>query len=125
MGYLGAVGALLLLAATLALARMWGGSHEAEPRVTEDGDRWRREPPERTIRFVFFVNEEPPYFWTAKMGSLVYARECKSRAENIVAMLSLETMGCYSDEPGSQHYPPPFSLMYPSRADFIGFVGNL
>lgn len=77
-----------------------------------------------TIRFVLFVNEEPPYFWTSKMGSLVYAKACKKRGDDVVAMLSLETMGCYSDEPGSQHYPPPFSMMYPSRGDFIAFIGN-
>jgi Zn-dependent M28 family amino/carboxypeptidase len=40
-------------------------------------------------------------------------------------MIALETMGYYSDADGSQHYPWPFSLLYPSRGDFIGFVGNL
>ena len=39
-------------------------------------------------------------------------------------MLSLETIGYYSDTPGSQKYPPPFSLFYPSTGKFIGFVGN-
>jgi hypothetical protein len=80
---------------------------------------------ERTVRFVAFVNEEPPYFQTEQMGSLVYARACRARGEKITAMLSLETMGCYSDAEGSQRYPPPFSLLYPSRGNFIGFVGNL
>ena len=40
-------------------------------------------------------------------------------------MISLETLGYYSDRPGSQKYPAPFSLFYPSRGDFIGFVSNL
>ena len=39
-------------------------------------------------------------------------------------MLSMETIGYFSDEPGSQHYPPPFSLFYPNRGDFIGIIGN-
>ena len=67
----------------------------------------RRDPP-RTVRLVFFVNEEPPFFTTRDMGSLHYARRCRERQERVVAMLSLETMGCFSDEEGSQQYPFPF-----------------
>jgi len=78
----------------------------------------------RTLRFVAFVNEEPPFFQGDGMGSLRYARRCRERGENVVAMLSLETMGFYSDAPGSQEYPFPLSLFYPDTADFIAFVGN-
>jgi hypothetical protein len=81
--------------------------------------------PARTVRFVAFVNEEPPYFHTEAMGSLVYARRCRERNENIVAMLSLETIGYFSDVPGSQEYPPFLSMFYPDRGDFISFVGDL
>ena len=81
--------------------------------------------PERTIRFVAFVNEEPPYFQTDEMGSRVYARRSAARRENIIAMISLETIGYYSDSENSQLYPFPFSLYYPSSGDFIGFVGNI
>ena len=80
--------------------------------------------PARTVRLVAFVNEEPPFFQTESMGSLVYARRCKARKENIVGMLSLETIGYFSDEPKSQHYPAPLSLFYPSTGNFIAFVGN-
>jgi hypothetical protein len=81
--------------------------------------------PARTIRFVAFVNEEPPYFWNEGMGSLVYAKACKARGDAIVAMLSLETLGYYRDEPGSQKYPPIVSWFYPDRGDFVAFVGDL
>ncbi len=81
--------------------------------------------PENTLRFVFFVNEEPPFFQTPIMGSFVYASELHIRGENIIAMFSLETIGYYSSEAKSQNYPFPFSLFYPDRGDFIGFVGNL
>jgi hypothetical protein len=81
--------------------------------------------PARTLRFVAFANEEPPYFQTGQMGSLVYARACKARGERITAMLALETMGFFSDAEDSQRYPPPFNLLYPSRGNFIGFIGNL
>jgi hypothetical protein len=79
----------------------------------------------RTVRFVAFVNEEPPFFRTNRMGSRRYAARSKLRGERIVAMISLETIGYYSDKKGSQHYPFPFSLFYPNRGNFIGFVGNL
>ena len=80
---------------------------------------------DRTIRFVAFVNEEPPFFQTEGMGSLVYARQCRKANESIIGMLSLETIGCYSDEKDSQHYPFPFNLIYPDTGNFIGFVGNV
>jgi hypothetical protein len=80
--------------------------------------------PDLTLRFVFFVNEEPPFFQTPDMGSTVYAKKCKENNENIVAMLSLETLGYYSDQPNSQKYPPPLSIFYPSTANFIAFVSN-
>ena len=81
--------------------------------------------PVRTVRFVAFANEEQPHFQTLAMGSWRYAQRSRARGEDVVAMLSLESMGYYSDEPGSQHYPPPLSLVYPSEGNFIGFVGNV
>ena len=80
--------------------------------------------PMRTLRFVFFVNEEPPHFQTEHMGSLLYASRCKQRNENVVAMIAMDGLGCYFDEPGTQKYPFPFSLFYPSTGNFIGIVGN-
>lgn len=77
-----------------------------------------------SIRWVFFANEEPPSFQTPAMGSYVYAKRCRERGENVVAMLSLETIGYYSDEPGSQMYPIGFHPGYPNRGDFLGFVAN-
>jgi len=78
----------------------------------------------RTIRFVTFVNEEPPHFQSDLMGSAVYARRCHQRGERIVAMLSLETIGYYSDARHSQHYPFPLGLVYPWQGNFIAFVAN-
>jgi Zn-dependent M28 family amino/carboxypeptidase len=78
----------------------------------------------RTLRVVLFANEEPPYFQTDRMGSLIYARASRKRGDHIVAMLSLETMGYYSDVKGSQKYPAPLGLLFPSRGNFIGFVSN-
>jgi hypothetical protein len=87
--------------------------------------RFAGRPIDRTLRFVAFTNEEPPYFQTPDMGSWVYASRCRKRNENIVAMLSLETIGYYTDEPGSQQYPPPYGALYPSEGNFIAVIGNV
>ena len=81
--------------------------------------------PTRTVRFVAFTNEEPPYFWSPQMGSVVYARKCREQGDHVVAMLSIESVGFFSSEPNSQHYPAGLGLFFPSRGNFIGFVGNL
>ena len=96
------------VAGMLALARLM---HEAKPA--------------RTLRFVAFVNEEPPHFKTGSMGSYRYAQRARGRNEKIVAMLSLECIGYYRDEPGSQKYPQPLSRLYPDTANFVAFAGNL
>jgi Zn-dependent M28 family amino/carboxypeptidase len=96
------------VAALLELARLMRGSQ-----------------PERTLRFVAFVNEEPPFYHSDAMGSRHYAKRSRERRENIVAMLSLETIGYYSGRPGSQRYPFPLGFFYPSTGDFVAFVANL
>jgi Zn-dependent M28 family amino/carboxypeptidase len=92
--------------------------------VLELARRFAGRPQARTIRFVTFVNEEPPFFHTPQMGSFVYAKRAQQRADRVVAMLSLETMGYYSDERGSQKYPEPIAALYPDVGNFIGFVAN-
>jgi hypothetical protein len=97
------------VAATLALARRFVG------RKTE-----------HTLRFVAFVNEEPPYFLSGEMGSLVYAGRCKAHGDKISAMISLETIGYFSDELDSQTYPSrALGAFYPTVGNFIGFVSNI
>lgn len=78
--------------------------------------------PERTLRFVAFANEEMPFFHTPEMGALRYAGKAREQNENIVGMISLETIGYFSDKAESQQYPFPLNLFYPSQGNFIGFV---
>jgi hypothetical protein len=97
------------VAATLALARRFASAK-----------------PKHTLRFVAFVNEEPPYFLSGEMGSLIYARRCKERGDKISAMISLETIGYFSDAPNSQVYPSRvLGAFYPKVGNFIGFVSNV
>ena len=105
-------------AAVLALAQRFA-ARETE----QSSPRWT---PNKTLRFVAFVNEEPPYFLSGEMGSLVYARRCKERGDKISAMISLETIGYFSDAPHSQTYPSPgLGVFYPKVGNFIGFVSNV
>ena len=97
------------VAALLALARRFSGQRQT-----------------RTIRFVAFVNEEPGHFQTQTMGSWVYANRCKSNGDRIRAMLSLETIGFFSERAGSQNYPVPgLGMIYPDAGNFIAFVGDI
>lgn len=86
----------------------------------------RNLPPARTVRFVAFTNEEPPFFQTEQMGSYRYARRCRDHNERIVAMLCLETIGYYTDDPGTQSFPHPlFGLVFPTTGNFVSFVSNV
>jgi Zn-dependent M28 family amino/carboxypeptidase len=80
--------------------------------------------PSIAVRFVAFVNEEPPFFVSGEQGSMMYARSARARGDDIRLMLSLEMLGYYRAEPGSQRYPPLFRLFYPDRGDFLGFVSD-
>ena len=93
--------------------------------ILELADRFKDKSFQHTVRFLAFVNEEPPNSMTGNMGSYVYAKKIAEDKENIIAMFSLETIGYFSDETGSQHYPPFFNLFYPKKGNFIAFVSNL
>ncbi|THB65495.1 MAG: M28 family peptidase [Desulfovibrio sp.] len=92
--------------------------------VLETARLLKDRPLECTVRFAAFTNEEPPFFMTKNMGSYVYAKQCRRNNEHIEAMLSYEMLGYYRDEPGTQSLPLIVRPFYPSRGDFIAFVGN-
>lgn len=81
------------------------------------------DPRRATLRFVFFVNEEPPFFQQeGKMGSMVYAAACP---DPIKAMLSLETLGFYSDRPNSQKIPEGVARQPGDDVgNFVALVGH-
>ncbi len=95
------------VAGLIELARLLGGQKNA-----------------RTIKFIAFANEEPPFFKTQNMGSFVYAQKAKKENKKIKATLILEMIGYYSDKIFSQRYPPILGLFFPNRANFIAVVGN-
>lgn len=78
----------------------------------------------RELRLVWFTNEEPPYYQTKNMGSFNYAQALASEGRNVVAMVSLETLGYYSDISGSQQYPGIVSAFFQNTGNFVAFIGD-
>lgn len=83
-------------------------------------------PPAQPVELVFYTLEEPPNFRSDDMGSYRHALSLKERNQNVRLMLSVEMIGYFSDEPGSQSYPlAPLSWIYPDKGNFIGLIGEL
>lgn len=85
----------------------------------------RERKPDRTIHLVAFANEEMPFFASDAMGSLNYARQLQMNDEKLLGMISLEMLGYYVDDPGTQFYPPFLEHFYPDTGNFLAFVGNV
>lgn len=85
-----------------------------------------RSPPTRAVELVAYTLEEWPHFRTENMGSAWHARSMKAANREVELMLSLEMIGYFSDEPGSQRFPfPVFGWLYPDKGNFIALVGKL
>ncbi len=77
------------------------------------------------IELALWPLEEPPNFRSPAMGSAIHANSLALRGADVRGMISLEMIGYFSDEPGSQSFPMPgMSLLYSSRGDAIVVVGN-
>lgn len=76
------------------------------------------------LQFVFYPNEEAPYFGGEGMGSLRHARALNAAGLQVKAALVLETIGYYTRDPGSQRYPAGLAQHYPSTGNFLAFVGT-
>lgn len=83
----------------------------------------------RTIRYVAFACEEPPYFNLDSMGSQYHAHQSRLRGDKIRGMLCLEMVGYYSDRDFSQSLPPGIpkwlKRFFPHRGNFLAAVGNM
>lgn len=80
---------------------------------------------QRSLRFVLFVNEEPPHFQTPTMGSFQYAKALSEAGRKVYAMLSLESIGYFSEAPKSQKFPTAaLAEAHPPVGNFIGVLGD-
>jgi Zn-dependent M28 family amino/carboxypeptidase len=88
--------------------------------------RFANIPTRRTVRFVAFSNEEPPFFQTVAMGSRIYARSCTLDPEiRVISMIAIDTIGCFSRRSGRKRIPLSGLVGLPNRPDYVAFVGNL
>lgn len=94
--------------------------------VLELARLFRERPPPGTVELVFWTLEEPPAWDTPGMGSVAHADALAAEAVPVVAALSIETVGYYRDEEGTQHFPVPLvGALYPSAGNFVALVSNL
>ncbi|TAA47447.1 M28 family peptidase [Corallincola spongiicola] len=77
------------------------------------------------VELVAYTLEEPPYFRTQEMGSYHHAESLHAQGIDVDLMISLEMIGYFSDEEGSQSYPLPlFEWIYPTKGNYIGVIGR-
>ena len=123
------------VAALLALARMMTDNMTRNMAGKMTG-KMAGGRPRRTVRFVAFVNEEPPFFHSPEMGSAVYAERCRRAGDDVRAMLAMDGLGSFDDAAGSQSLPAPVPVEGEAdgaddagaapldRADFIALVSD-
>jgi len=76
------------------------------------------------VELVAYTLEEPPFFRTEQMGSAVHAESLVETHAKLRAMLCLEMIGYFTDEPNSQQYPlAELGALYPNKGNFIALVG--
>jgi hypothetical protein len=92
--------------------------------------------PPRNIRFVAYTNEEPPHFMNESMGSRVHATSCRKNGDNLQGMICLESLGYFTDKPGSQELPTLYGMpketieftrsrgIEPTVGNYIAIVGD-
>lgn len=116
------------VAALLALAKAYCGQHL-----------------DRTLRFVAWVNEEYPFFsnyWVEErerdgetfyadgMGSYMHAKRCRDLGENIIGVISLDSLGIYGESGGlNLDACRPLEkvaarMIFPNRRNYVAFLSN-
>ncbi len=79
----------------------------------------------RRVELVAYALEEAPHFATNEMGSVVHVTSLHATGARVVAMLSLEMIGYFSDAPGSQGFPfGALKAFYPTTGNFIVVAGR-
>ena len=78
------------------------------------------------VQLVAYALSEGKYFGTRDMGSFRHAEQLKQQRKQVIVMMSLDSIGYFSDQAGSQNYPYEFMRhFYPSKGDFIRITGRV
>jgi len=88
-------------------------------------------PLRRTIKFVAFVNEEPPFFRSDVMGSLVYAKSLVGEGSlngatgrKIAGMISFEMLGYYAKAEQTKRLFGTAVTGLTSKPDYVAMLSN-
>lgn len=77
------------------------------------------------LDFVAFTLEETQSLCSGYVGSHVYAQSLAQSEVAVRAMICLEMIGYFSNQPGSQKYPFFFmKWLYPEKGNYIAVVGK-
>ena len=83
------------------------------------------QPPEHPIELVAYTLEEPPAFGTKFMGSFVHAKSLAEAGIEVGCAISLEMLGYFSDEAGSQRFPlPGLGWLFSNVGNTLVVVGS-
>jgi len=79
-----------------------------------------KNPPRIRVDLAAYTLEE-----AGTIGSEVHAKDLREKNVDVKAMISLEMLGYFSDEPKSQRYPLGIlKLFYPTKGNYICVVGK-
>jgi len=74
------------------------------------------------VELVAYSSEEPPFFGGPEMGSAVHAGALTKSSVQVVAMISLEMIGCYTER--QPHQGIVLGTIYPRHGRFVALVGR-
>lgn len=76
----------------------------------------------RTIRFIAVTLEEPPFFGSEEMGSMVYAKACRERGDTIDLAIVFDMLG-FACKKCEQNFPTSeMRKKYPPYGDYLAVV---
>lgn len=77
------------------------------------------------VELVAYALAKGEYFDTKIRGSFHHAETLKRKHHDVVLMLSMDSIGYFSQQPNSQHYPYAFmQFFYPSTGNYIKISGR-
>lgn len=80
------------------------------------------------VCLVAYANEEPPFYQTPSMGSVVHAKSVALHPgkDRIIGMIALETLGCYSPRVNKKRQSAVAAGLagLPDRCDYVAFMST-
>jgi Zn-dependent M28 family amino/carboxypeptidase len=80
---------------------------------------------DRTIDVVFFDFGSSRFAGSNESGSHAWVEEARRSGKQFALMLSIDSIGRFSEAPGSQGGPFPLSICYPGQGNFVMFAGDI